>query len=414
MDKITIISKKSMPRAFDIREFLYRHIVDFTFIEEGDEDFNQLVIDKQLQGSTFPVIIFPNGRFLQDPELFQIAEELGLHRKPKKAAYEVAIMGAGPAGLTAAIYAGSEGLSTVVIEKHSPGGQAGSTSVIENLIAHPEGITGAEFTERSRKQAERFGVEFVTPVELTGIDIRDKILHLTLSSGHTFAAKSLVVAVGVRYRVLTVPGIEKFVGKSIFYGAALTEGRKNQDKEVYVVGGANSAGQAAMYFSRFAKTVNLIVRGDSISQKMSSYLVDQISEKENINVCTHSEIVSLEGGEQLENIHIKDLISGETKVQPANNVFLLLGGEPYTECMVGKFFRDKNGFLLTGNQVEKFSEFRNNWKLNRKPFSLETNIPGVFAAGDVRMGTAKRMSAAIGDGANAVTQVHEYLRSLYI
>lgn len=409
MNAIIIISLLASAKAYTLKEFLYRHVIPFKDFELGIDPEADALLAGLGNDISFPVVLFPDGTHLQDPELFELATRIGLHQKPQLPEYDLAIMGSGPAGLTAAIYAGSEGLKTVVIERHSPGGRAGSTSLIENLIAHPDGITGSEFTERSRRQAEKFGVEFVTPVELNQINIGDRAFHLSLSSHTSFKTKSLIVAVGVRYRMLEVPGIDRFVGTSIFYGSAMTEGRRNQDKEVFIVGGANSAGQAAMYFSRFARTVNLIVRGDSIHIRMSDYLVKEIENTTNIRIRTNSEIVSVNGTSHLESLDIKDLKTGTIATCPVHNLFLLIGGEPYTSCMAGKFLRDKNGFLITGADIESRPDFSELWKLERKPFSLETNIPGVFAAGDVRAGTAKRMAAAIGDGANAVTQASDYM-----
>jgi len=412
MEKITVISNHSNPKAFEIREFLYRHVVPFDYYEPGIDKEADTFLKAHPDLNAFPAVLFPNGKSLQNPNMSEIACEIGLHKKPKLELYDLAIMGSGPAGLAAAIYAGSEGLMTIVVERHSPGGRAGSTSMIENLIAHPQGITGSEFTERSREQAEKFGVEFIVPVELNGIFPEAQILRLSLSNGETFFAKSLIVAVGVHYRLLKVPGIENFIGRGIYYGAAMTEGHSNLGKEVCVVGGANSAGQAAMYFSRFAKTVNLIVRGDSIAKRMSSYLIKEIHDTKNIRVHTQSEIRKINGSEELESLEIKNLKTGENSVMSVNSLFLLIGGEPHTECLVGKLVRDKSGFLLTGRELENHEEYDSRWKLNRKPFPLETNIPGVFVAGDVRSGTAKRIAAAIGDGANAITQISDYFNSL--
>jgi thioredoxin reductase (NADPH) len=408
---IAIISRPGCPQAFEIKEFLFRNIVPFDYYEFGSDPFAELFLTiNHLEDAKLPVICFPDGDVLQTPNMFEIAERIGLHQKPKCNEYDLAIMGAGPAGLTAAIYAGSEGLRTVVIERHSPGGRAGSTSLIENLIAHPDGITGAAFTERSRRQAEKFGVEFVAPVELNAINTQERGLQLSLSSGIDFHTRTLIIAVGVRYRMLQLPGMEHFLGTSIFYGSAMTEGRRNQDKEVFIVGGANSAGQAAMYFSRFARHVNLVVRGETINKRMSNYLVQEIAETDNIRVHTNSEVIGVQGSSNLESLTIKNVHTGVIKTHQAHNLFLLIGGEPYQGCIGAKFLRDHNGFILTGSTgLEHHADFNSYWKLPRRPFDLETNIAGVFAAGDVRSGTPKRMAAAIGDGANAVTQVNEYL-----
>jgi thioredoxin reductase (NADPH) len=321
-------------------------------------------------------------------------------------------MGAGPAGLTAAVYGGSEGLKTVLIERHSPGGRAGSTSLIENLIGHPKGITGAAFTKSSIEQAEKFGVEFVSPAELSEVRKEGDLLRIFLSSDAEITCDSLIIAVGVRYQLLEVPNAERLTGAGIFYGAAMTEALRCKDKEVYVAGGANSAGQAAMYLSRFASRVNLIVRADSIRKRMSHYLVEEINQQPNINILTKREIVSVDGDRYLSCINVKNLTTGTTSNIPADNLFLLIGGIPCTQCLSGLFMRDEHGFLFTGTNVESHPDYQSLWPLKRRPFHLETNIPGVMAVGDVRHGSAKRMAAAIGDGATAVSLVHDYISTL--
>lgn len=413
INKITIINHKGIANGFLIKEYLHRNLVPFEYLEfPEDELAKQLYEYYKLENCAFPIVFFKDGTYKFDPQLFEIAEQIGLHQKPKKDHYDLVIMGAGPAGLTAAVYGGSEGLKTIVIERHSPGGRAGSTSLIENLIAHPKGITGEEFTRSSIEQAEKFGVEFVSPVEVNGISKEGDHIRLFLSCGVEITSYSLIIAVGVRYRLLQVPNAHRLTGAGIYYGAAMTEGFRNKGKEVFVVGGANSAGQAAMYFSRFASKVNLIVRADSINKRMSHYLVQEIRQQPNIHILANSEIISVQGEEYLSSIDIKNVKTQQVINYPTDNLFLLIGGVPYTECMTGTFMRDENGFLLTGRDLESHDEYDNFWKLKRKPFQLETNISGVMAVGDVRNGTAKRMAAAIGDGATAVTLVHDYIVTL--
>jgi len=406
---LVLLEKGNVTKSYEIKEFLNRNLAEFLCFEvEHDPEAQPLVEKHNIQNSKYPVLVFEDGTLLEDPDLFQVADAIGLHSVPKDNYYDLVIIGMGPAGLASAIYAGSEGLKTLVIERHSPGGRAGSTSLIENLIAHPDGITGAEFSERSRRQAEKFGVEFVLPVVLTDIIRGEDSLTLSLSSGVSISTRSMIIAVGVRYRLLQVPGVEKFLGSDIFYGSAMTEGKRNEGKEVFVVGGANSAGQAAMYFSRFAKKVTLVVRGESITKRMSHYLVEEISKRPNIEVMTNSEIIAINGEEKLESLQITDSQSGQTRAFPADSLFLLIGGQPYTEGLASRILRDQHGFIVTGTDLEKHDRFSSEWTISRKPLSLETNIPGIFAIGDVRSGTAKRMAAAIGDGANAVNQVADY------
>lgn len=404
-----LLGKDNVSRTYEIKEFLNRNQGDFPFFELGlDEEAERMIEKHEIQNSKFPLLVFEDGHILEDPNLLQVAKAIGLHNIPNNDSYDLVISGMGPAGLATAIYAGSEGLKVLVIERHSPGGRAGSTSLIENLIAHPDGITGAEFSERSRKQAEKFGVEFVVPVEITDIVRSDDPFTASLSSGAVISTRCVVIAVGVRYRLLQVPGLEKFLGSCIFYGSAMTEGKRNEGKEVFVVGGANSAGQAAMYFSRFAKKVTLVVRGASLSKRMSQYLIDEISQRQNIEVMTESEITGINGEERMESLEIRSSLSGQIKTCPANNLFLLIGGQPNVDGLASRLLRDVNGFIVTGSDLEKHERFSSEWTIVRRPLSLETNVPGIFAIGDVRANTAKRLAAAIGDGANVINQVAEY------
>ncbi len=408
-ENLVLLGKDNVSKTYEIKEFLNRNMADFLCFNVGyDPEAQQLVEKHEIQNSKYPVLIFNDGHILEDPDLVQVANAIGLHSIPKSGYYDLIILGMGPAGLASAIYAGSEGLKTLVIERHSPGGRAGSTSLIENLIAHPDGITGAEFSERSRKQAEKFGVEFVVPVVITDIIKEDDSFTVSLSSGVSISGRCVVVAVGVRYRLLQVPGVDKFLGSCIFYGSAMTEGKRNEGKNVFVVGGANSAGQAAMYFSRFAKKVHLVVRAESLSKRMSHYLIEEIYSRPNIEVMVQSEIVAINGEKKLESLEIKNSSSGQTKSFPADNLFLLIGGQPNVDGLASRILRDPNGFVVTGPDLEKHELFSSKWAIDRRPLALETNIPGIFAIGDVRTNTAKRMSAAIGDGANVISQVANY------
>lgn len=414
VNNITVISSKECPKGFLIREYLHRNLVPFDYFEYPENERSSYFVDEcKVNTNNFPLVLFKDNSFKADPQLFEVAKHIGHHQKPKRNHYDLVIMGAGPAGLTAAVYGGSEGLKTVLIERHSPGGRAGSTSFIENLIGHPKGITGREFTQSSIEQAEKFGVEFVSPAEINEVRREDNLLRIIMSGGIEITCNSLIIAVGVRYQLLDVPNAERLTGAGIFYGAAMTEGLRCKDKEVYIVGGANSAGQAAMYFSRFASIVHLIIRADSIRKRMSHYLVEEIHQQSNINILANTKIVSVHGDRYLSSITIKNLKSGIVSSVPTDNLFLLIGGVPSTEYLSGTFLRDENGFLLTGTNLENHPDYKSFWQLSRKPFHLETNIPGVMAIGDVRHGSAKRMAAAIGDGATAVSLVHDYIATLH-
>ncbi len=409
-EKIIVYSSKENANGFTLKEFLFRNLVSFDYRETNGDDLP--FTTEGPKEECLPAIEFPDGTVLIDPQLFTVAAKIGLNQAPKETCYDLAVMGAGPAGLTAAVYGGSEGLSTIVIERHSPGGRIGSTSLVENVLGHPKGITGEAFAAASREQAEKFGVEFVIPVELKRVERDDELLRLHLSNGVSFQAKALIVAAGVKYRLLNVPGADRLTGAGVYYGAALIEGRRNKGKVVYVVGGANSAGQAAMYFSRYAAQVNMIIRGGELEGRMSEYLIREIHDVHNICIQNHSEIVRVNGDNYLESIEIRDVNTGEIRVNKLDSLFLLIGGEPHAECVSDLLLRDPNGFLITGPQLEEDPRFQETWPLDRRPASLETNIPGVFVAGDVRMGSAKRMAAAMGDGANAIQQALDYIREM--
>ncbi|RYG50833.1 MAG: fused response regulator/thioredoxin-disulfide reductase [Chitinophagaceae bacterium] len=409
-DKITVYSSRENANGFTIKEFLFRNLVKFDYHEiTGD------TLPFRTEHSAedcLPAVEFPDGTIMFDPRLFTVASKIGLQQKPKEECYDLAVMGAGPAGLTAAVYGGSEGLSTVLIERHSPGGRIGSTSLVENVLGHPKGITGKEFAAASREQAEKFGVEFIVPVELKTVEKENETLRLNLSNGSSLLAKTLIIAAGVKYRLLEVPGADRLTGAGVYYGSAMTEGRRSKGKVVYVVGGANSAGQAAMYFSRFAAQVNLIIRGKELEGKMSEYLIREIHDVHNICIQNNSEIVRVNGDTYLESIDIRDTISGEVRTNRLDSLFLLIGGVPHAECVSDLILRDEEGFLLTGHRLEEDPRFAETWPYHRRPASLETNIPGVFVAGDVRKGSAKRMAAAMGDGANAIQQALDYIREM--
>ncbi len=406
----TLISRRDIAKGFTIKEFLHRHLVPFISYElDEDPDASELIALHDLQDCTLPLLICPSGGIKSDPELYQIAQAIGLHQQPRQKVYDLAIMGAGPAGLTAAVYGASEGLNTVVIERHSAGGRAGSTSLIENLIAFPEGLTGEDFTERSLAQAEKFGVEFIVPVDVEGFYKEGEFIRLALSGGAELLARSVIIATGVQYRILKAKGVERLTGSGIYYGTAKSEALRCRGKEVYVVGGANSAGQAAMYFSRFAKKVYLMVRAGNIEKRMSHYLVQEIYNTPNIEVMPYSEIIAAHGERALESMDVQDVRTQEIRNIQTENLFLLIGGVPHTKALGGCLMLDEAGFILTGREVEQHPKFENKWLLQRPPYSLETNIPGVMAIGDVRRGSVKRMAAAIGDGATAVSYVDEYL-----
>jgi thioredoxin reductase (NADPH) len=328
--------------------------------------------------------------------------------------HDLIIVGAGPSGLAAAVYGASEGLHTLLIEREAPGGQAGMSSNIENYLGFPAGLTGANLARRAVAQAARFGAEILTPQEATGIRVHDPYRIIKLNDGTELSCHALLIACGVSYRRLDVPGIEKLTGAGVYYGAAMTQALSYRDQDVYMVGGANSAGQAAMYFSKYARTVTMLVRGDSLARGMSQYLVDQISETKNIRVWLRSSVVEVKGENRLEAITLNDAIRGEKQTVPTEGLFIFIGAQPHTDWLSGVVVRDAYGFILTGPDLVTHDGHNNNrpkgWTLERQPFLLETNIPGVFAAGDVRSGSLKRLASGVGEGSIAVQFVHQYLK----
>jgi thioredoxin reductase (NADPH) len=326
--------------------------------------------------------------------------------------YDLLIVGGGPAGLAAGVYGASEGLTTVMIEREAPGGQAGMSSRIENYLGFPSGISGSLLTQRAVMQARRFGVEILTPQEATALRVDGGSKFVKLADGGEIGAKSLLIATGVAYRKLNVPGLEPLQGAGVYYGAAMTEAATCKDEDVFIVGGANSAGQAAMYFSKYARRIVMLVRGNSLAAGMSQYLVEQIKETPNIHVELNSEVTEAFGKDRLEAISILCSSSGETQKVPAASLFIFIGAAPQTDWLHGAVERDDKGFILTGADLLRSGKPPRSWSLEREPWLLEASVPGIFVAGDVRYRSIKRVASGVGEGANAVQFVHQYLGSV--
>ncbi|UZO82703.1 FAD-dependent oxidoreductase [Aquimarina sp. ERC-38] len=325
--------------------------------------------------------------------------------------YDVVIIGAGPAGLAAAVYGGSEGLKTLLIEKHAPGGQAGTSSRIENYLGFPNGLSGQELTHRAISQAKRFGIEFLSPREVNSITEKDGYKSLSLDNGECIRTKSVIITTGVNYRKLEAEGIEEYTGAGIYYGSSMTEAQACKNKEVYIVGGGNSAGQSAVYLSNFAKNVYIVIRKEDLTSSMSSYLIDQINVIENIKVLGNTEIRKAIGeDERLTQLELDT--SGETKTVAADALFIFIGSRPYTDWVQMDIIKDKRGFIETGRDLVRYQDFKHIWKKDREPFLLETCSPGIFASGDVRAGAMNRVASAVGEGAMAIKFVHEYLAEI--
>lgn len=421
---IRVIGLRWSPKSHETRDFLARNGVPYQWLDaESDQEARHLVDYVRSKDNTttshLPILLFQDGSNLTEPTNVQIAEKIGLKTRAQMPFYDIIIVGAGPAGLAAAVYGASEGLHTLLVEREAPGGQAGMSSNIENYLGFLTGLTGANLARRAVAQAARFGAEILTPQEATGIRIDGPYRFVKLNDGTEISCHTLLIATGVSYRKLDVPGIERLTGAGVYYGASMTQALSCCDEDVYMVGGANSAGQAAMYFSKYARKVTMLVRSDSLGKGMSQYLADQIVETENIKVWSHSSVVEVKGENRLEAITVADVSKGsggEKQTVPATGLFIFIGAQPHTDWLAGTVKRDANGFILTGPDLMMIDDGYNNnnhpkgWNLDRQPFLLETNIPGIFAAGDVRYGSVKRVASGVGEGSIAIQLVHQYLK----
>ncbi|MGV0025346.1 NAD(P)/FAD-dependent oxidoreductase [Phormidesmis priestleyi] len=366
---------------------------------------------------SLPLVLFADGSSLLQPSIPEVAEKIGLRTQAEKPFYDLIIVGGGPAGLAAAVYGASEGLRTVMIEREAPGGQAGTSSRIENYLGFPIGSSGGDLARRAVAQARRFGVEILNPQEVTGIRVEDPYRFITLSNGSEISCHALILGLGVSWRRLDVPGLDRFTGAGVYYGAAQTEAMSCQDENVFIVGGANSAGQAAMYFSKYASHITMLVRGESLVKSMSQYLIEQIAETPNMTVQPYSSVIEAKGDTSLEAIVIQNAKSGEVQTVPTTSLFIFIGAVPRTDWLDGVVERDDRGFIKTGPDLKQTGEAGlshrpKGWNLDRDPCLLETNVPGVFAVGDVRHGSVKRVASGVGEGSICVQFVHQYLANV--
>jgi thioredoxin reductase (NADPH) len=397
-----------------IRDFLYRSGVPFEWIElHSDEQARQLAGVSSLQDNRLPVLLFPDGARLEAPTIRQITEALGWFRNPSRSDYDLAIYGAGPAGLSAAVYGASEGLTTVVVERYVIGGQASSSSRIENYLGFPEGVSGAELAERARAQACKFGAEILLAREgVRGEILPSREIVGRLADGTTITARASICATGVDYRRLGLPNEDRFIGAGVYYGAGSSEASLCWNEHVFVVGGGNSAGQASIHFARFASRVSIVVRGDSLKETLSHYLVDRIRSTPNIEVLANTEVTELEGDDTLRAITLTNHKTGESKRFRTRWLFVCIGGTPRTDwAREAGVVRDEAGYIVTGPDLATNGARPSDWPIDRAPYYLETSKPGLFAAGDVRHNSVKRCASAVGEGAMAVTFVHRYLSS---
>ena len=399
-------------RCTEVREFLARNEVAYRWFASDEPDGERLLAAAGADGRTLPLIITPDGETMLAPSDTELAGKVGLSTTPAKDFYDLVVIGGGPAGLGAAVYGASEGLKTVLIERTATGGQAGQSSRIENYLGFPDGVSGAQLTLRARMQAQKFGAELLTTREVAGLEVKGSARGIQFADGGTLGAHSIILATGVTYRQLRAPGLSELTGRGVYYGSALTEASACIDQDVYIVGGANSAGQAAVYLSRHAKSVTLLVRGPSLERSMSYYLIQQIEGIGNITVRTCTEIIQADGDGHLEQLTLRNTADGSTETVDAGLLFVFIGAAPLTDWLDGVVVRDDHGFVVAGPDLSVSGQRPPGWQLDRAPYHLETSVPGVFVAGDARADSAKRVASAVGEGAMAVMLVHRYLEKL--
>jgi thioredoxin reductase (NADPH) len=441
---IRIIGLRWSPKSYDVKHFLARNGIPYQWLDiEGDQEARRLVsiasstksskssnssvdtstvtpesISSPTEPSSepsslhLPLVIFPDGSLIAEPTNSQIAEKIGLKTHAQMPFYDLIIIGGGPAGLAAAVYGASEGLSTLLIERQAPGGQAGMSHNIENYLGFPSGLSGSNLARRAAAQAARFGAEILAPQEVVSLRVDGPYRIVKLNDGTEISCHALLIACGVSYRELKdVKGIDKLTGYGVYYGASMVEALSCKGEDVFMVGGANSAGQAAIHFSKYAKTVTLVVRGDSLSKSMSHYLIHQIDETANIHMLLNSKVTEVRGENKLESVTITNSQTGQVLTLPSRGLYIFIGAVPHTDVLVGLIERDANGFILTGpDLIHNGREHPQGWTLDRQPYLFETNVPGIFAAGDVRHGSMKRVAASVGEGSIAVQLVHQYLK----
>ena len=413
---VRVLGHRWSPRSYALRDFLGRNQVPYRWLDaetaDRDKEVHEALEVAERDSLKLPAAIFLDNTGLSDPSTAELAAKLGLRTSATTSFYDLLIVGGGPAGLAAGVYGASEGLTTVMIEREAPGGQAGMSSRIENYLGFPSGLSGSELTRRAVTQARRFGVEILAPQEAVGLRVDAGSKFVRLADGVEIGAKSLLIATGVAYRKLDVPGLERLQGAGVYYGAAMTEAASCKDEDVFIVGGANSAGQAAMYFANYARRVVMLVRGSSLASGMSQYLVEQIRQTPKIHVELNSQVTEAFGTERLEAISIYCSTSGETQRVAAVSLFIFIGAAPQTEWLHGAVERDERGFILTGADLIRAGKPPRTWSIEREPWLLEASVPGIFVAGDVRFRSIKRVASGVGEGANAVQFVHQYLGSV--
>jgi len=410
---IRVLGTRWSPRCYELRDFLARSHVPYQWIDvEGsanDPETKNLLEALGQDATELPVVLFPDGAKLLNSAPADVAQKVGLRTRAETSFYDLAIVGGGPAGLAAAVYGASEGLHTVIIEREAPGGQAGMSSRIENYLGFPSGLSGGDLARRAVTQARRFGVEILAPQTVVNMRTEGPYRIIKLADDSEISCHALMIATGVQWKRLEAPGIDRLQGAGVYYGGGTTEALSCKGEIVYVVGGANSAGQAAMNFSKYAERVVILVRGDSLSSTMSQYLIDQIKETPNIQLWTHASVAEVHGDTHLEEVSVLCSDTNKTERVPASSMFIFIGALPRTDFLGDAIERDDRGFILTGPDLMQGGQHPKKWTLDRDPFLLETNVPGIFAVGDVRHGSVKRVASGVGEGSVAVQFIHQYL-----
>jgi len=413
---IKVIGYQYSQKSHEVKDFLAGNLVPYQWMDiQTSDDAKCLLSLNSMSETDLPAVFFEDGSHLIKPGIIDIAAKINLHPQITNEVFDVVIIGAGPAGMAAGVYGASEGLKTLMIERHAPGGQAGTSSRIENYLGFPNGLSGAELTRRAMTQATRLGTEFLSPQSVKAIEEKDGYKKIFLEGDREISTRSIVITTGVDYRKLDTKGIADFTGAGIYYGAAMTEAFACKDKEVYVVGGGNSAGQAAMYLSKFARNVYILVRKEDLTSTMSAYLIDQIKTTTNIHVQGKTEIVEARGSDKLEQIILANVEDGGPtedrglETRTADALYIFIGAKPFTEWIQPDIIKDSKGFLETGRELKKYDDYNKIWKQARDPYLLETSCPGIFAAGDVRAGAMNRVASAVGEGSMAISFVHKYL-----
>jgi thioredoxin reductase (NADPH) len=409
---VRVVGHRWSERSYDVKMFLARNHVPYRWYDiERDAEGRRLHDLAHATPADLPLVLVPDGDTLRSPSTLDLAGALGLRTSARQPLYDVCIVGAGPAGLAAAVYGASEGLSTVVVEREAPGGQAGQSAAIENYLGFPKGLTGADLAHRAIAQVSRFGAEMILARDVAGFEAREPVRAVLFAGAGEIEARALIVATGVSYRCLDAPGLREFTGRGVYYGVNASEASQTQGDDVYVVGAANSAGQAALNLSRYARRVVLVARAATLAGTMSQYLAERIMSAPNVEVRYRTEVVAGSGDGHLEKITLAETGSGVTEEVPASWLFIFIGALPHTDWLGPDVVRDSNGFVVTGQDLLN-PAYAGRWPLSRAPLGLETSVPGVFAAGDVRLGSVKRVASAVGDGAMSIFLVHRYLATI--